>query len=97
MSKQAEEKRHIVPYRVFLYVLLTLIVLTLISVWVTTIHLGPLTVSIALLLASAKTALVLFYFMHLKFDQRMFTFMALGVILLIAIIIFVTFLDYLFQ
>ncbi len=92
-----EEKHHIVPFKVYFYVLLALLALTGISVAVTQIELGTLTVTVALLLATIKASLVLVYFMHLKFDNRFFAIMVTGVIILIAIVIFITFLDYLFR
>jgi cytochrome c oxidase subunit 4 len=64
---------------------------------VTRINLGTLTVTIALLIAVVKSSLVLGIFMHLKFDNRMYSFMAIGVSLLIGIMIFITFLDYLYR
>ena len=88
---------HIVPYRVYLVILAVLVAMTGISVAVTQIDLGALTTAIALLLATVKSTLVLIYFMHLKFDNRMFSIMATGVILMIGVVIFVTFLDYLFR
>ena len=92
-----EEKHHIVPYRTFLWVLLALLVFTFISIGVTSYNLGPLTVIVALLLATCKTALVLTYFMHLKFDVRMFGILIVAVLLLIGVVIFITFLDYLYR
>ena len=92
-----EEKHHIVPYRTFLWVLLGLLVFTFISIGVTSYNLGPLTVIIALLLATCKTALVLSYFMHLKFDIKMFGILIVAVLLLIGVVIFITFLDYLYR
>ncbi|MFW5644345.1 MAG: cytochrome C oxidase subunit IV family protein [Bacteroidota bacterium] len=87
----------IVSYKTQALVLITLVILTGLSVAVTQINLGPLTVTTALLLATVKASLVLVYFMHLKFDDRFFAFMVTGVIALIAIVIFVTFLDYLYR
>jgi cytochrome c oxidase subunit IV len=98
MSESMENSsHHIVPYRVYLVILAILIVLTGISVAVTQIDFGAVTIAVALLLASVKSTLVLIYFMHLKFDNRMFSIMATGVILMIGVVIFVTFLDYLFR
>lgn len=88
---------HIVPYKVYLIVLAALIAMTGISVAVTQIDLGAVTIAVALLLATVKSSLVLIYFMHLKFENRMFTLMVLGVTLLTGVVIFVTFLDYLFR
>ena len=91
------EKDHIIPYRTFLFVLAGLIILTLISVAVTKIHLGTLTVFIALFIAAVKSAFVLRIFMHLKFENKMFTIMVLAVIALIGVVIFITLLDYLYR
>ena len=71
MSEQ-HDKPHIVPYKTFLLVLAALLVFTFISIGVTSYNLGPVTVLTALVLATAKTILVLTYFMHLKWDVKMF-------------------------
>ena len=96
MSKN-NEKQHIVPYKTFLLVLLALLAFTFISIGVTSYDLGPFTVLTALLLATFKTILVLTYFMHLKYDVKMFGILAAAVLALIAVVIFITFLDYLFR
>jgi cytochrome c oxidase subunit 4 len=89
------EKNHIIPYKTFLIVLAGLILLTLISVFLTQISLGTLTVAIALLIAAIKSTFVLRIFMHLKFENRMLTFATIGVISLLAVVIIITILDYL--
>jgi cytochrome c oxidase subunit 4 len=91
------EKNHIIPYRTFLYILVLLITLTLTSVAITRIYLGPFTVVLALLIASFKSSFVLRIFMHLKFENRMFSIIVLAVVLLISVVIIITFLDYLFR
>jgi len=91
------EKHHIVPYSTYLLILAVLLILTGISVAVTHINLGTLTVTVALLIAAVKSSLVLAIFMHLKFDNKMYSLMAIGVVLLIGIMIFITFLDYLYR
>jgi cytochrome c oxidase subunit 4 len=91
------EKHHIIPYKTYLLILAVLLVLTGISVSVTQINLGTLTVTMALLIAGVKSSLVLAIFMHLRFDNKMYAFMAIGVILLIGVLIFITFLDYLYR
>ena len=90
-------ENHIVPYRTYLLVLTGLIILTSISVAVTKIHLGALTVFIALLIAAVKSTFVLRIFMHLKFDNRMFTLATVGVITLLFSVITITLLDYLYR
>ena len=91
------EKNHIIPYSTFLYVLATLIVLTLISVILTQISLGALTVAIALLIAAVKSSFVLGIFMHLKFESKMLILMVIAVIVIICIVIFITLLDYIYR
>ena len=91
------EKNHIIPYRTFLYVLAGLITLTLISVTLTQISLGTLTVAAALLIAAVKSFYVLRIFMHLKFETRMFSIGVIAVTLLITVVIIITLLDYLFR
>lgn len=90
-------KPHIVSYKTYGLVLLALIVLTVISVAITQIDLGPLTVTGALLLASIKTFLVLMIFMHLKFDSKILTIMFLFILFSLVSIIIITFLDYLYR
>jgi cytochrome c oxidase subunit IV len=91
------EKNHIVPYRTFLYVLALLITLTLTSVAITRIYLGTLTVVLALVIAAVKSSFVLRIFMHLKFEKKMFSFMVIAVVLILAAVILITFLDYLYR
>lgn len=91
------QNHHIIPYRTLLIVLITLIFLTLISVLVTQISLGTLTVAIALLIAAVKSTFVLRIFMHLKFESRFLSSMVIAVILIIAAVIFITLLDYIYR
>jgi cytochrome c oxidase subunit 4 len=91
------EKNHIIPYRTFLYVLLLLITLTLTSVALTQIYLGTLTVVLALLIATIKSSFVLRIFMHIKFENKMFSIVVIAVVLLISAVIIITFLDYLYR
>jgi cytochrome c oxidase subunit IV len=91
------EKKHIIPYSTLLFVLAGLICLTLISVAVTQISLGTLTVTIALLIAAIKSIFVLRIFMHLKYENKIFSYAVITVILVIAVVIFITLLDYLYR
>ncbi len=93
----SDTSHHIVPYRTYGLILLLLLVLTATSVAVTQIELTKWSTAVALLLASTKSAFVLAIFMHLKFDQKIFRVMAILIILLLAAVIIVTFLDYGFR
>lgn len=89
-----DDHKHIVGYKTYFIILLGLLLLTAISVLVTTIELGALTVFTAMLLASIKTTLVLIYFMHLKFDNALYKIMVVMVLVVFAAVMIITFLDY---
>lgn len=92
-----KEKHHIVPYRLYIFVLAGLLALTFLSIAVTGIELGSLTVAAALAFASLKTYLVLKYFMHLKYDKPYIVSMVIFVFAIFVVTIVVTFLDYLYR
>jgi cytochrome c oxidase subunit 4 len=90
-------KHHIVPYRTYVFILIVLLLCTFISIAVTNIELGELTVTAALVLASIKSFLVLAYFMHLKFDKPYIRIMVGFVFMVFLAVIVITFFDYLFR
>lgn len=65
----AHDGPHVVPKSVLLKVFGALIVLTLVTVGVAFVPLGPLNVPIALGIAATKASLVVMVFMHLKYDN----------------------------
>ncbi|MFW5656736.1 MAG: cytochrome C oxidase subunit IV family protein [Bacteroidota bacterium] len=91
------EKHHTVSYRTYFYVLLGLLMLTGLSVAVTRVDLGGMPVFVALLLASLKSVLVLVYFMHLKFDNKLYAIMVGLVLAVFVIVVVITFLDYTYR
>ena len=93
----SEEKHHVVPYRVYVLVLLALLALTFASIGITSIELGEFTVAAALVFACIKSYLVLIYFMHLKYDKKYIAAMVAFVFILFIVVIVITFLDYLFR
>ena len=92
-----DKKQHISSFNSLLMVLIGLFIMTGISVMVTEIHFSTFSVGVALLLASIKGYLVLTYFMHLKYDEPIFRIMVLLILLLFAIVIGITFIDYLLR
>ncbi len=88
---------HIVGYGTYFIVWLALISLTAITVTVSGISFGGITIIIALLIAIIKSTLVLNVFMHIQFDDVVFKiFVAVGVLTLLSAIV-LTFFDYLFR
>ncbi len=91
------EKKHISSYTAHGRVLVALLVLTTLSVAITWVKLGSFSVAVALLIAALKGTIVLTWFMHLKFDSALFRGMAIGVFILVALIIGITFIDYVYR
>jgi cytochrome c oxidase subunit 4 len=92
-----KEKHHIVPYKVYFYILALLITFTFLSIGITKINLGEYSVLGAMIFATIKSILVLAWFMHLKFDQPFLRIMVVFVVLVFFAVIFITFLDYYFR
>ncbi len=88
------EKKHITTYSTHFFVLLALLILTTISVAITRLEMGPLNTAAALLIAGIKATIVLAWFMHLKFESRLFVFMVAAVVLILVLVLVVTFFDY---
>lgn len=76
-------------------ILAALIVLTVITVAITSVELNAFNTAAALLIAAIKATLVLLYFMHLKFDNKIYLIMTVLVILLLGAVITTTVIDYL--
>jgi len=91
MEKQNE---HITSYFSHGKILVILLLLTALTVSVTLINLTAFTVTIALTIASVKGFLVMYHFMHLKHEQKIFKVVGFGVVILFGLIVFITFLDY---
>lgn len=98
MSKKDEEVHvHISSYTQHALVLIGLLVLTLFTVLVANLDLGAFAYAGALVIASIKVFVVLSYFMHLKYESLFVKLMVGGVFLLFALVIIITFIDYLLR
>lgn len=92
-----DKEPHISSYTQHITVLLVLLVLTFITVAVTEIHFSTFSVGVALIIASIKGSTVLTYFMHLKYESRFLKVIVSGVFVLYALVIVLTFIDYLLR
>ena len=61
---------HVIPLPIYFGVYGALLVLTVITVGVSYADLGPASIYVAMFVAIIKAALVVGYFMHLKYDSR---------------------------
>jgi len=92
-----EEHRHIVGYGQLAVILTLLLALTGVTVAVSYIHLGFFNVPVALTIASLKAALVLLFFMHLRYEGPVIRYSFITTVLFLAIMIGFTFWDVAFR
>ena len=88
-----EPEIHIVAPRTFISVWLALLGLTAVTVAVARMNLGAASVLTAVVIASVKAGLVLWYFMHLKYEKRLLKLLLLVPVVTLAVIIGLTFVD----
>jgi len=79
-------ENHTVPFKTYLSVLIALLILTVVTVAVAQVDFGAWNAFIAMFIASVKGALVLLYFMHLKYDDKSYLVIFLVGVFFIAII-----------
>ena len=60
---------HVSSVKFYVGILAILIMFTLLTVAVASIHLGPLNLAVAIAIASMKATLVVMFFMHLRYDN----------------------------
>lgn len=91
-----QESHHIVSYREHFSTWLGLILLTIMTVTVSVYgaDLYSLTVLTAMVIASTKALVVAYYFMHLKYDHKMYHIMIAIVMVLFISFMVLTYLDY---
>jgi cytochrome c oxidase subunit IV len=91
------EQGHIIPYRTLIGVWAALLVLTFITVEASRINLGAWNIWIALGIASTKAALVIFFFMHMKYERPLLLWLFFVTLVILAIFIGLTFFDVLYR
>jgi len=91
------EKRHSVPLGTYFMIWFGLLVLTGVTVTAAGLHLGKLSIIVAILIATVKGTYVLFYFMNLKYEKRIFKIMFAVALSTFMIILLLTFVDVSFR
>jgi len=83
---------HITPLRTYLGVGAALLFLTVVTVAISFVHLGPFNLVVAMLVASLKGTLVVLFFMHLLHENRLYMLVFVASLVFLSIlIIFVLF------
>ena len=64
---------HIPSSRMYYTVWITLIILTGLTAWISTVDLGSFNTAVALIIASLKASIVALFFMHIKYTSERLT------------------------
>ena len=94
MSEHTHEP---VPYRTFILIWVALLILTVVTIAVSRVNLGALNIWVAMGVASIKSSLVIFVFMHLRQESKLFKIGLLVMLSILAIFIGLTFFDVLYR
>jgi len=93
----AAAKVHVLPDNLFVMVWVGLLILTGITVSGSVYFPGKIGILIAMIVTPIKAALILMFFMHLRYEKKGFTIMFLVAVGILSIFIGLTFFDYLFR
>ena len=84
---------HVVPAKVYFGVFGALLILTVVTVAVSRVDLGPANMLVAMLVATVKASLVCMFFMQLKYDERLNTIIFVFGLIFVALFFLFTMLD----
>ncbi len=93
MSNTEHAAHHILPVRVYLTVGAALLFLTGLTVLVAQYNLGEFNLIVALLIACTKASLVVLFFMHLKYDSKLYATVFIGALVFVTLFIILTMID----
>jgi cytochrome c oxidase subunit 4 len=85
---------HVVPIKIYVAIFLALMLLTALTVWVAFQDLGVLNNVAALGIATLKAALVVLYFMHVRYSSRVISLVVMTGFAWLAILLILTLSDY---
>ena len=88
-----ESKTHAVSTRTFIIVWIVLLCFTGITIKAAQMQMGEWSMVANIAIASAKASLVLWFFMHLKYEKRLFKLLLFVPLITISVIIGLTFFD----
>ena len=85
---------HVVPLPIYLGVFAALMVGTAVTVWAAHMDFGMMNTPVALLIACTKATLVILFFMHVKYSERLVSVIVAVSILFLFILFGITLSDY---
>ena len=87
------DEPHVLPLQVYLGVWGALMVLTILTVAVSRFDFGSANTFVALIVATIKGALVVLYFMHLRYDNKLYLIILMASLLFVSIFFTPTLID----
>ena len=96
-AHETESGHHVGPYRTFVNVWVWLLVLTTATVVASVAFPGAVGTGVALVVTPIKAALILLYFMHLRYEPPVYRIMFAVSVLILATFMGLTFFDYLYR
>ncbi|MCB2212802.1 cytochrome C oxidase subunit IV family protein [bacterium] len=93
MSSGHDHKHHILPLSIYYGVAGALFVLTIITVAVAQYDFGSMNIIVAMAVAALKASLVALFFMHLKYDNKLYASFFVGSLVFLATFIVFTMFD----
>ena len=88
------DEAHVMPVKTYLTVFAALMVLTVITVAVAFVDLGPFNVMVAVTIAAVKAYVVVLYFMHVKYSNKVIWLSAVAGFIWFGLMLALTFSDY---
>ena len=96
MSGEAE-RQHVVPASLYVNIWIALVLLTALTVGASYVNLRNVAIVAAVLIATVKASLVVLYFMHLRFEPKIYAIILLTSLGFLAVCFLLTFVDYSFR
>ncbi|WP_372365916.1 cytochrome C oxidase subunit IV family protein [Candidatus Uabimicrobium sp. HlEnr_7] len=87
------EEHPMIGYGTYISIWLALLILTALTVAIAGFDLGKYTTLVAMVVATVKTTLVGLYFMHLRYEPKVFHYMILVTFMIMVVIVIFTFID----
>lgn len=93
VGDNSKPHHHILPLKTYLIIGAALLILTVVTVAVAQIDLGPYNLVVALSIATVKAVLVAFFFMHLLYDNKLYLLIFTSALFFLGVFIIFTLFD----
>jgi len=95
MQETTESVGHIVPAKLYVLIWAVLMAMTLTTVLVSLVEIGPFNVVVALVIATIKATLVVLFFMHLRYSPKLTMATVVAAMFFLFLLLGLTMTDYL--